>query len=122
VSLAVIALAGCGGNDSSTPESQAQATVEQFVGALSSQDATTACGLLTAQLQAQLGGAQCEQALGALAGQATAPDVRVTDVRIAGNKAAVDTEKTADTGPASTQTWDLLEESGQWRISNFSGQ
>ena len=86
----VLVITGGGGSDD-TPEAAVRGTVEDFVGALADQDYGAACGLLTEELRTQLGGAQCEQALVALAGQgATPPTVEITEVRVAGNKAAVD--------------------------------
>jgi hypothetical protein len=120
--LGVVAITGGGGDGSDTPEAQVQATVDDFVNALGDQSFDTACGLLTADLRAQLGGVQCEQALVALAGQgATPPTVQITDVRIAGNKAAVDAQISSDSGSPVQHSLQLLEEDGQWRISSFGG-
>src|SRR5262245_51122244 len=117
VGLVVIALAGCGGGDSDSPESGAQTAVEDFVEALANKDFSLACGHFTPELKDQLGGDRCGAALTALAAEGTlTPDVEITDVRVAGNKAAVDATISSGQGPPAEHTLQLLESGGVWRI------
>lgn len=122
VVVVVLLVTGGGGGGDSTPRSAARATVEEFVDDLGQKRFSDACGLLTDELRRQLGGNRCGEALTALAGEAgTPPTVEITDVRVAGNKAAIDAA--IDTGSAvpAEHTLGLLEQAGVWRISSLGG-
>lgn len=130
VAIAVLATTDTGPfSDPPTREQEVQATVERFFAAASSGDSETFCDLLTIDARTALrkNTAQqleinelpnCEQILDVLTTAFEGSDVQVKYVSVSGNQARVETRYSAKERAAEPRTVLLLEEDGEWRISD----
>lgn len=128
--IAVLAIADIGPfEDPATEEEKAQAAVEEFFAAAAEGDSRTFCGLLTEQarntlrvntarqIQAEeLPG--CREILEALKDAFAGSEVTVRFVSVSGNQARVEARYRAEGAGAQPRTIALLEEEGEWRISD----
>lgn len=112
------ALGACGGD---SEEDAVREAVEEFVAAVRDGDGAAACELLTDEALETAGGARCERALGRI-GDAVAPEVEITDIRVQGDRA------TAEAGAAGggedevrSQPLDFVKEDDEWKIASFGG-
>lgn len=130
--IAIVALAAADVgpfSDPATEEERAQAAVEDFFGAAAAGDSKGFCGLLTAdarqtlrvntaqQLQTdELPG--CADILAALAQAFKGSQMSVSYVSVSGDRARVEGRYRLAKGSAQPRTVLLVEEDGQWRISD----
>jgi len=128
--IAVLAITDTGPfDDPPTREQDVQSAVERFFAAASSGDSETFCALLTADARQVLREntaqqleiselPQCEQILDVLAGVFEGSEVQVKFVSVSGNEARVETRYRAAERGAEPRTVLLLEENGEWHISD----
>jgi stage V sporulation protein SpoVS len=127
--LAALALAACGGEDSTANEEAAvRSTVKDLYGAFADKDADGVCGVLTRrQREAVAKGAgattsgSCEQVMGVALnfvggkGLEDADQAKVTKVSIDGEKATATVDFKGKPGELG-----LAKEGGEWRIDEFN--
>jgi ketosteroid isomerase-like protein len=130
VVVAALAIADVGPfDDPPTEEERAQAAVEDFFAAAADGDSRGFCALLTEQarntlrvntarqIQAEeLPG--CREILEALEQAFAGSEITIRDVSVSGPQARVETRYEPADGPARPRTVLLLEEKGEWRISD----
>ncbi len=135
VGAAIIALAALDAGPFSDPPTEAdraQSVLEDFFAAARDKDYARVCALLASsqrktleQAAAQLSGGKidggCADAVGAGGGGTLAhSEVRIRDVRISGNLAAIDASiRVPGGGPPQFRTFQLEEVHGEWRVSDL---
>jgi len=130
IAVAALAIADVGPfEDPPTEEENVEAAVESFFGAAADGDAKTFCGLLTNQAREALrvNTAQrlqinelpeCEQILEALSEAFVDSEFTVRQVSVSGNRARVEGRyKLAEGGPQ-PRTVLMLQEEGEWKVSD----
>ena len=131
--IAVLAVTDTGPfDDPPTREQEVQTTVERFFGAAASGDSQMFCDLLTSDARQALrvNTAQqleiealpkCEQILDRLTEVFAGSEVQVKYVSVSGNRARVETRYRSQERGAEPRTVLLLEEDGEWHISDAGG-
>ena len=116
---AILAGAGCGGDDKPSAEEAAGAAAAEFVAAIEGAEFGAACDALTDDLADQLGGEQCSEQLGQVAGEGGEVSIEITNVRVSGPKAVAETEvRRAGEGPTES-SFDLVETGKTWEVSGL---
>lgn len=130
IAVAALAIADVGPfEDPPTEEQRVQDAVEEFFAAAGRGDSKEFCALLTAEARTQLRVStaqrlqvnelpKCEQILDALAAAFKGSELTVRRVSISGNQARVEGRYHVGDQPAQPRTVLLLEEDGEWRISD----
>jgi Putative lumazine-binding len=130
VIAAVLAIEDLGPfEDPPTEEERARAAVERFFGAAAEGDSKTFCALLTADAREQLRLStaqrlqtdelpECTKILDVLAPAFADSVLTIRYVSVSGNRARVEARYKLASGPAQPRTVLLLEEDGEWRISD----
>jgi hypothetical protein len=128
--LVVMALADLGPfDDPATEEERAQEAVEEFFGAAASGDSREFCALLTEQARTDLRTntarqiqaeeiPSCREILDALEGAFAGSEITVRQVSVSGHQARVEARYNPAEGGARPRTILLLQERGEWRISD----
>jgi hypothetical protein len=119
VAAAVVAIAGCGGSDrpKATPADGVRSAVRAYIGALSAQDWSRACGLMTPTARRDLADAAGASCARALADGAAPEELASAQREVAG--AGVRIRGTAATlGPLGTaqQAVRLRKVGGRWLV------
>lgn len=118
--VAVLALAGCGGDDEPTPTEEARTAADEFASSLEAGDYEAACGAMTDALVKQLGGNGCPDQVSKIAGSAQEDlSITITDVRVSGPKAVAVTEVARAGAPAQESSFDLTESGETWQVSGL---
>ncbi len=130
IAIGALAIADLGPfEDPPTEEERVAGVVDRFFGAASDGDSATFCGLLTtdAREALQVETAQrlhsdevpkCERILDALGAVFAGSEVSVHYVSVSGNRARVEARYRLRGSGAEPRTVLLLEEGGEWRISD----
>lgn len=128
--VAALAIADVGPfDDPPTEEEKVQATVEDFFAAAASGDSRGFCGLLTEQARDTLRTntarqiqaeeiPSCREILEALKGAFAGSEITIRHVSVSGHQARVEARYNPAEGAARPRTVLLLEEKGEWRISD----
>jgi hypothetical protein len=119
VAVVAAVAAGCGGDDGPSAEEEARAAAEAFAAAMQDGDYEAACGELTEELAAQLGGEGCPEQIGAIAGEESGLEIAVTGVRVSGPKAVAETEVSRPGSPPRESSFELVESEGSWLVSQL---
>jgi len=130
IAIAVLAIADIGPfEDPPTVEEEVQAAVEEFFGAASRGDAAGFCRRLTedarstlrSQVASLLGEDEapgCEKAFDLLRDSLEGAELTVRYVSVSGNRARVEARSKLAGRIAEPRTIELLEEDGEWKISD----
>ena len=125
--LAAVVLAGCGGqgtkNTDSTKDFEGDqkavaTTVEELQKAAKDRDGTKVCSdLVTAELRDQISATNCSKVVKDAIRETDEVDLRVTSVKITGDKAVAQVKEKTGEDKSRTRTIDLQKTAGRWRIS-----
>jgi len=116
---ALLAGAGCGGDDEPSPEEAARAAADQFVSSFETGDFEAACGDLTDQLADQIGGEECPDRIASIAGQGEDLSISITNLRVSGPKAVAETEVSRAGSPPQESSFELVETARTWEVSKL---
>ncbi|HEX6391631.1 MAG TPA: nuclear transport factor 2 family protein [Solirubrobacteraceae bacterium] len=120
---ALVVLAGCGGDEGTTPEDAAREVVTKFGQASAKKDYQTICDDLIARSLAdnvEEFGLPCELAFKRGLEAVRRPRLVIRSVTVRGDTARVRIHTTAANQPASDDTLQLRRVDGEWRISALS--
>ncbi len=133
IAIAALAIADVGPfEDPPSEEERVTAAVEEFFAAAERGDSKRFCSLLTVDARSELriSTAQrlqvnelpkCERILDLLAAAFKGSEMTVRRVSVSGNQARVDGRYRVGDGPAEPRTVLLLEENGEWHVSDPEG-
>lgn len=121
----LIALAGCGEEESPEQRRQASRAANEVAAVIAALERATARGewrriceeLLSGAVRAQAGGRGCPEMLARTAGDVRRPRIRVEDVVVRRRRATVRVVTTAAGQAPVRETLELVREDGRWRIA-----
>jgi hypothetical protein len=124
VLVAALGPAACGGDDGGNDEDAVRETVNRFIDATNDERFRTICSLLAeseARSIESQGGGPCAQVLEGLPRSTADVRLRIDEVRISDDRAAVDATAITEDGTRQPQTLRLVEEDGDWKIASVGG-
>jgi hypothetical protein len=116
--VAAVIFLVAGGDEEADPAAEAQAAAESFVGSLGAGDFDAACDDLSQELRAQLGGEECPEQIGIVAGEGEI-EIEITDVRVSGPKAVAETEVRREGAGTQESSLELVDHEGSWEIAGL---
>ena len=117
-------LGACGGGDDGNEGDAVREAVTRFVEAGNREDFAAVCDLLAqseARSIAREGGGGCAKVLEQLSSGPAQTQLRIDQVRVSGERAAVDATFIREGGTRVPQTLRLLKEDGDWKIATVGG-
>jgi len=119
--LALVAATGCGG---ASDEKKVRATLTRYERASARQDYAQLCDkVLARSLVAHLSrvGLPCQQAVRTGLGSLQAPKLQVLKIKVMPPRALALVRSSAANQPTATDTIELFQDGGDWRISALAG-